>query len=122
MVLIELEPEEATRPSLPVAEEQAVAGDAARPSSSAAPEEEEAAAGGKASRAPEEEEDAFEDALTDEQLREVVRHDLPASLLHFPSRLSTAMLENLGFNCLVLELCWIDCLVRALGWSSGVFH
>ncbi|NP_001167951.1 uncharacterized protein LOC100381665 [Zea mays] len=73
MVLIELEPEEATRPSLPVAEEQAVAGDAARPSSSAAPEEEEAAAGGKASRAPEEEEDAFEDALTDEQLREKAR-------------------------------------------------
>jgi len=73
MVLIELEPEEATRPSLPVAEEQAAAGDAARAPSSAAPEEEEAAAGGKASRAPEEEEDAFEDALTDEQLREKAR-------------------------------------------------
>ena len=75
MVLIELEPEEATRPSSPASEEKAAAaagGEAARPSSSAAPEEEEAAAGGKASRAPEEEEDAFEDALTDEQLREVV--------------------------------------------------
>ncbi|KAG0540639.1 hypothetical protein BDA96_03G426100 [Sorghum bicolor] len=74
MVVIELEPEELTRPSSPAAEEQAAAGEAARPSSSAAPEEvAAAAAGGEASRAAEEDEEAFEDALTDEQLREKAR-------------------------------------------------
>ncbi|RCV42406.1 hypothetical protein SEVIR_9G212800v4 [Setaria viridis] len=82
MVVIELEPEpepeEATRPSPPVPEEQVAteaAGEAARPSSPPAPEEQAAAAaGGEAPRAEEgEEEDAFEDALTDEQLREKAR-------------------------------------------------
>ncbi|KXG33951.2 tetratricopeptide repeat protein 1 [Sorghum bicolor] len=78
MVVIELEPEEPTRPSSPAAEEQAAAaaaGEAARSSSSGAPEEvaAAAAAGGEASRAAEEEEEAFEDALTDEQLREKAR-------------------------------------------------
>ncbi|XP_066315585.1 uncharacterized protein [Miscanthus floridulus] len=69
MVVIELEPEEPTRPSSPAA-----GGEAARPSSSAAPEEAAAAAAsGEASRAAEEEEEAFEDALTDEQLREKAR-------------------------------------------------
>ncbi|XP_062205901.1 uncharacterized protein LOC133907821 [Phragmites australis] len=59
MVVIEPEPEqeleEAARPSSPVPEEQVAA-----------------AAGGEAPRA-EEEDDAFEDALTDEQLREKAR-------------------------------------------------
>ncbi|PWZ12127.1 Tetratricopeptide repeat protein 1 [Zea mays] len=80
MVVIELEPEEATRPSSPASEEKAAAaagGEAARPSSSAAPEEAPTAAaaavGGEASRAAGEEEEAFEDALTDEQLREKSR-------------------------------------------------
>ncbi|XP_066310484.1 uncharacterized protein [Miscanthus floridulus] len=77
MVVIELEPEEPTPPSSPAAEEQAAAaagGEAVRPSSSAAPEEAAAAAAsGEASRAAEEEEEAFEDALTDEQLREKAR-------------------------------------------------
>ncbi|CAD6228610.1 unnamed protein product [Miscanthus lutarioriparius] len=76
MVVIDLEPEEPTRPSSPAADEQAAAaagGEAARPSSSAAPEEAAAAeASGEASRTAEEEE-AFEDALTDEQLREKAR-------------------------------------------------
>ncbi|CAL4942526.1 unnamed protein product [Urochloa decumbens] len=58
MVVIELEPEEATRPSSTAAEER----EATRPSSPAAPEEQAA-----------EEEEAFEDALTDEQLREKAR-------------------------------------------------
>ncbi|XP_066310530.1 uncharacterized protein [Miscanthus floridulus] len=77
MVVIELEPEEPTRPSSPAADEQAAAaagGEAVRSSSSAAPEEAAAAAAsGEASRAAEEEEEAFEDALTDEQLREKAR-------------------------------------------------
>uniref|UniRef100_K4AH28 Uncharacterized protein n=1 Tax=Setaria italica TaxID=4555 RepID=K4AH28_SETIT len=62
MVVIELEPEEATRPSSTAAEER----EAARPSSPASPEEQEAE--------EEEKEEAFEDALTDEQLREG-KHD-----------------------------------------------
>ncbi|CAN6293159.1 unnamed protein product [Urochloa humidicola] len=78
MVLIELEPEpepeEATRPSPPVPEEQVAAeaaGEARLPSSPPAPE---GAAAGEAPRAvEEEEEEAFEDALTDEQLRERAR-------------------------------------------------
>ncbi|CAN6323683.1 unnamed protein product [Urochloa humidicola] len=81
MVVIELEPEpepvEATRPSPPVPEEQVdteAAREAGLPSSPPAPEEEaSAAAGGEAPRAEGEEEEAFEDALTDEQLREKAR-------------------------------------------------
>ncbi|CAN6299014.1 unnamed protein product [Urochloa humidicola] len=77
MVLIELEPEpeEATRPSPPAPEEQEAAVEAGLPSSPPAPEEAAAAAGGEAPRAveEEEEEEAFEDALTDEQLREKAR-------------------------------------------------
>jgi len=80
MVLIELEPEpepeKATRPSPPVPEEQGAAEaarEAARASSPPAPGEQAgAAAGGEAPRA--EEEEAFEDALTDEQLREKARN------------------------------------------------
>ncbi|CAN6287875.1 unnamed protein product [Urochloa humidicola] len=59
MVVIELEPEEATRPSSTAVEERE---EATRPSSPTAPKEQAA-----------EEEDAFEDALTDEQLREKAR-------------------------------------------------
>ncbi|KAL6643243.1 hypothetical protein ACP70R_021424 [Stipagrostis hirtigluma subsp. patula] len=79
MVVIELEPEpereEAARPSSPVPEERAgtaAGGEAARPSSPVPGEQEAAAAGAEAPRA-EEEEEAFEDALTDEQLREKAR-------------------------------------------------
>ncbi|CAN6293120.1 unnamed protein product [Urochloa humidicola] len=61
MVVIELEPEEATRPSSTAAEDR----EAARPSSPAAPEEQAAEEEG--------EEEAFEDALTDEQLQEKAR-------------------------------------------------
>ncbi|RLN17989.1 uncharacterized protein C2845_PM02G11010 [Panicum miliaceum] len=82
MVLIELEaepePEKATRPSPPVPEEPAAAGEAARVSSPPAPGEQAgAAAGGEAPRAEqeeEEEEEAFEDALTEEQLRGKARN------------------------------------------------
>lgn len=83
MVLIELEPEPepeaTTRPTPPVPEEQ-VPPEAARDPGlplSPPPAEEQAAAsaGGEAPRAVDgevqEEEEAFEDALTDEQLREV---------------------------------------------------
>jgi hypothetical protein len=83
MVVIEMEPEPEpepsppTRPSPPVPEEQVspeAAGEAAGPSSPPAPKEQAAAAaGGEATRAEEGEEEAFEDALTDEQLREVGR-------------------------------------------------
>ena len=89
MVLIELEPEpepeKATRPSPPVPEEQGAAEaarEAARASSPPAPGEQAgASAGGEAPRA--EEEEAFEDALTDEQLREVGRER--PQILAFPS-------------------------------------
>ncbi|GJM84885.1 hypothetical protein PR202_ga00598 [Eleusine coracana subsp. coracana] len=75
MVLIEPEPEpeETTRPASPVREEQATAGGEAAPPPPPAPEEQVAgAASGEAPRA-EDEEEAFEDALTDEQLREKAR-------------------------------------------------
>ncbi|OEL36756.1 Tetratricopeptide repeat protein 1 [Dichanthelium oligosanthes] len=78
MVVIEPEPEEPTRPSPPVPEEQ-VAAEAAREAARASSPPA-AAAGGEAPRAAaaaaeeeEEEEEAFEDALTDEQLRERAR-------------------------------------------------
>ncbi|CAL4933997.1 unnamed protein product [Urochloa decumbens] len=80
MVVIELEPEpeEATRPSPPAPEEQVAteaAGEAGLPSSPPAPGEEAAAAAAAGEEAPraEEEEETFEDALTDEQLREKAR-------------------------------------------------
>ncbi|KAL6883752.1 hypothetical protein ACP4OV_011166 [Aristida adscensionis] len=85
MVVIELEPEpelqEAARPSSPApaaaGEEAAAAGpsgEAARSSSPPPGQQEAAAAGGEVPRAVEtEEEEAFEDALTDEQLREKAR-------------------------------------------------
>nr|CAB3494332.1 unnamed protein product [Digitaria exilis] len=71
MVVIELEPEEATSTSSMAAEERE---EAARPSSCAAPEEQAVAA----AAAAEEEEEAFQDALTDEQLLEVATHILIA--------------------------------------------
>ncbi|KAF8722528.1 hypothetical protein HU200_022355 [Digitaria exilis] len=66
MVVIELEPEEATSTSSMAAEERE---EAARPSSCAAPEEQAVAAAAAAA----EEEEAFQDALTDEQLLEKAR-------------------------------------------------
>ena len=97
MVLIELEPEpepeKAARPSPPVPEEQAEAaeagGEAARASSPPGPGEQAGAAAGgeepRAEQADEEEEEAFEDALTDEQLREVGRY-LPDRRRFVPRR------------------------------------
>uniref|UniRef100_A0A0A9F3M2 Uncharacterized protein n=1 Tax=Arundo donax TaxID=35708 RepID=A0A0A9F3M2_ARUDO len=78
MVVIEMEPEpeEAARPTSPAPEEQVAASagreEGSRASPSAPWEQVAAAAGGEAPRA-EEDEDAFEDALTDEQLREKAR-------------------------------------------------
>jgi hypothetical protein len=67
MVVIEQEPEVEETPAAaeePAAEEQAAGG----------------AAGGEAARADgEDEEEAFEDALTDEQLREVVPWGVPST-------------------------------------------
>ena len=120
MVVIELEPEEATRPSSPASEEKAAAaagGEAARPSSSAAPEEAPTAAaaaavGGEASRAAGEEEEAFEDALTDEQLREVVPWP-PRILIAFPLTFADELFgwlvsRILGFINIVTRMCQLQ--------------
>nr|CAB3465701.1 unnamed protein product [Digitaria exilis] len=84
MVVIELEPEpepepeQVKHPSPPAPEEAAAPEtsweEEARPSSPPAPEEQSAAGAGREALRVEEEEDAFEDALTDEQLREG-KHD-----------------------------------------------
>lgn len=108
MVVIELEPEpkpepeQVKHPSPPAPEEAAAPEtsweEAARPLSPPAPEEQSAAGAGREAPRVEEEEDAFEDALTDEQLREVgrVRPLNP----HFPLLHLQPPCSNLYFSLL----------------------
>ncbi|TVU30297.1 hypothetical protein EJB05_21907, partial [Eragrostis curvula] len=89
MVVIELEPEpepeEVTRSASPTSAEKAATaagGEAVRPSASVPEEQVPATASGEAPRG-EDEEEAFEDALTDEQLREEVSIAVLPSLMMF---------------------------------------
>lgn len=79
----EPEPEEATRPASPVPGEQAAAAAEAGGEAAPPPAPQEQVAGGTSGGAPnsEDEEEAFEDALTDEQLQEVVPRNCPHVLV-----------------------------------------
>jgi hypothetical protein len=134
MVVIEpeSEPEETTRPESPVRGEQAAAaagGEAPPP----APEEQVAtAANGEGSRALEEEEEAFEDALTDEQLHEVVPgapKPLPRPCYlspHSGCRLEWSnlgvMLLGAGIRTLLLNNWLLDSCVEMEWTSRGLVH
>jgi hypothetical protein len=125
----EPEPEETTRPESPVRGEQsaAAAGREAAPLPPPAPEEQVAAdASGDGSR--EEEEEAFEDALTDEQLQEVVPgapKPPPRPCYLSPLRLPIGVLESgvqllgAGIRTLLLN----NYLLFEVEWTSrGLAH